>query len=291
MPPEQVGADELDAVVELIASQQVRPDRNVTYLGHEPAGITAELRALDPPWFQTATVVRDGDAIVGICLLDVEADGNRVWVFGPWVAGDEDTWATHARELVDAALTRRPPGELDVELSGDIANTRLAALASELVLPARSVACALEITADAAGDWPSSSAIRPVRAGDLDAIRPVHDAEFPNTYAGPEELLTEYTAIVVERDGVFAGYAAGQVRADGEGFIDYIAVAPHHRGHGLGRLLTTTLTRVLLDAAPEQRVALVVTEERRAARALYESIGFREALAFAAYRGVVQVPL
>ena len=49
---------ELDAIVELIADEQARPDRNITYLGLDAAGIRAELDDLDPPWSTTVRVAR-----------------------------------------------------------------------------------------------------------------------------------------------------------------------------------------------------------------------------------------
>ena len=129
------------------------------------------------------------------------------------------------------------------------------------------------------------------RPDDLAAIAEVHDAEFPGTYATAGQLASgDGTRVVLVvpatagEPGALAGYAAGQVHPDGEGFIDFIAVHPRARGAGVGRRLVTALTRELLAASTVGRVALVVQDHRDAARALYQQLGFRADADFVAYR-------
>lgn len=123
--------DELDAILELIAREQVVPERSITYLGTESAGIRAELDALDTDWTSTVRVARAGDDIAGVSIVEWDDDLGRAWVQGPWIVGDAEAWARWAGPLLDAALGQLPTGIGDLEMCGETVNVRLAALAAD----------------------------------------------------------------------------------------------------------------------------------------------------------------
>ena len=52
-----LGPGELDAAIVVVATEQVRPERNISYVGMDVLGIRAELDALDPPWPETVRIV------------------------------------------------------------------------------------------------------------------------------------------------------------------------------------------------------------------------------------------
>ena len=180
-------------------------------------------------------------------------------------------------------------------MSGTVANERLAALAAESGVDADGDELRLRARrcgrgragrrADAGSDG-----VRTVTGADLPSIDPLHEAEFPATYFSAAQLVEraasgEQVVLVAEGvDGAFAGYIAGRVQPDGEGYIDFVAVDPAGRGTGVGRRLITGLVRRVLPATTTGRVSLTVQEHRAPARALYESLGFRVDLAFRGYR-------
>ena len=99
----------------------------------------------------------------------------------------------------------------------------------------------------------------------------------------PEVMVAELSHpasyyLVAREDGddALVGYAG--LRADnrgGDGDIQTVAVAPEHRGKGLGRLLV----EALLGEARQRLVSSVFLEVRAdndAARGLYSSLGFQE---------------
>jgi GNAT superfamily N-acetyltransferase len=142
------------------------------------------------------------------------------------------------------------------------------------------------LVADAAvmAGWPAAAdgaGLRPAMADDIDAIQPLHDAEFPDTYASAAQLVegqldgSRLVLVAEDDDGRVVGYTAGEVHDDGEGFIDFLVVDPTVLRSGLGGRLVTALTRQLLDCSSLGRVALTVQDRRAPARALYEHLGFR----------------
>lgn len=290
-------AHELDDVIALIAAEQARPERRCTYVGLEPAGIRAELDALHPPWTESLRVVTGADgAPRGAVVIEWDEALGRSWILGPWVAGDAAAWDAHAPGLLDAALAQVPAGVTRHEVCSDVSNELLAELAAERGWKPSEVNHALVIDEAVVAGWPDddvSLPIRDARPEDLPAIQPLHDEEFPDTYASAEQLLAGVSdgsrvVLVVPApegdDGGVLGYAAGRVHADGEGFIDFVAVRPGVRGSGVGVRLVTALTRELLAASTAGQVSLTVQERRADARRLYERLGFRTDESFVAYR-------
>lgn len=289
-------AHDLDDVVRLIAAEQGRPERRSTYVGVDPVGIRAELDALRPPWAETLRVVTGPDgALRGAVVVEWDETLGRSWILGPWVAGDAAAWDDLAPGLLDAAIEQLPGAVTRHEVCTDVSNELLAELVAERGWKPTEVNHALVIDEATVAAWPDddpSLPIRDARPADADAIRPLHDAEFPGTYASADQLLTgqadgSRVVLVVpapQGDDGPLGYAAGRVQADGEGFIDFVAVRPDVRGGGVGVRLVTALTRELLAAARSGRVSLTVQVRREEARHLYERLGFRLDESFVAYR-------
>ncbi len=284
---------ELDRALDLIAGEQADVARGTTMLGETRDGVAAELADLSPAWGSTVRVAREGSEFLGASLLEYDAEMGRAWVFGPWVPGDEAAWSRWARPLLDAALEQLPAGIDRVELAGDVANVRMAGLAGELGWTTGEVNHVFSADNTAAGSWPDPvNRIRVATVADREAIRPLHDQEFPATYAPVERLLPDEPDgkfhVVVAEDaessgGRFLGYAAGRVQPDGDGYLDYLAVSDAVRGHGAGRDLLVGIGRWLVEHAPHHDVHLTVQDQRTPARRLYESLGFTLQLSMVGY--------
>lgn len=289
--PQPARAEELDAIVELVSAEQHRPERNIPYVGQDADGIRAELDGLEPPWTETARVLRAGDQVVGAVAVEWDEELGRDWIIGPWVSvEDAAAWLDGARALLDAALAQLPDGVGKHELSGDLAHELLGSLAAgrgwSRTEPNHAlVADAATVASWADGDDPR---VRPATHADLDAIAPLHDAEFPDTYNSAAQLveggLDGSRIVLVVEDAGLAGYAAGRVSEDGEGYLDFLVVDPARRGGGAGRALVQAITRRLLAAATLDRVSLTVQDHRTPARSLYERLGFRPDGSFVGYR-------
>ncbi|MFZ1412653.1 MAG: GNAT family N-acetyltransferase [Micropruina sp.] len=290
------GPDDLDAVIDLIVAEQADVSRGTGYLGTTRDGIVEELGDLNPDWRTTLRVAGEDGRVVGAVVWDIDTELGRSWIFGPWVSGDEGAWSRWAPELVAAAidsLAELSPAITDIELCGDVANQRLAALGADLGLKASEVNHVLVVDTAIAEGWPGDDArLRGVRADDVERLRPLHDAEFPRSYYTAERVVAdglagEFVVVVAEQEGEFLGYASGRVQADGEGYLDFVAVPIEARGRGVGLGLVVGASRRIMALSPKGTVNLTVREDRLAARGLYARLGFRPDGSIVGYRSDV----
>jgi len=289
------GPGELEGVVAFIAVQQGRVDRRIAYVGEEAAGIAAELEGFQPRWATTVRVVRSAGGIVGVAAVEWDEELGRSWIIGPWVAEDEaEAWMATATDLVEGALAQLPASVTRHELCGETVHERLAALAAARGWTASEANHVLVADARVVAGWDEDAdapGLRCATTADVAGIAVLHDVEFPDTYASAAQLVEGQLAgsrLVLVADGGpgagLAGYAAGEVHDDGEGYIDYLVIDPTARRTGLGRQLVVALARRLLAVSALGRVALTVQDHRAPARALYQGLGFRPAGSIVGYR-------
>ena len=293
--PASPNRDDLNDIAAFIAAQQAHPARRICYVGTDAVGIVAELDGLEPSWTTTAQVLREGTRITGVLISEWDGDLGRAWLIGPWVVGEGDGWMAAAAALLDAALASMPPAVSRYEMCGDIANQRLADLAGSRGWTPTEPNHVLVADAGVVAAWQTggdghTAVLRAAVQADIGGIADLHDAEFPDTYASAPQLVDgqlDGSRVVLVADdghGGVAGYAAGEVHNDGEGFIDFVAVNAATRGTGVGHQLIVALTRQLLDRSPLGRVCLTVQDHRTPARTLYQRLGFRPEGTVIAYR-------
>jgi ribosomal protein S18 acetylase RimI-like enzyme len=281
---------EVEEALDLIAAEQAHPDRGTTMLGETRDGVAAELGDVEPSWTASLRVARDEGRLVGAVVGDWDTELGRAWILGPWVVGGDDEWNRWARPLVESVLEQLPDNVGDWELAADVSHVRMAQLGAELGLTPSEISHVYSVTAATVETWPPPAGeVRPGTRADLEAIRPLHDREFPASYATVEHLLPEppdgkYDVMVATDGPTFLGYAAGRVQADGEGYLDFIAVSDAARGRGTGRDLMTAICRPVVAAATTGQLHLTVQDKRAPARRMYESLGFQRSLSIVGYR-------
>jgi ribosomal protein S18 acetylase RimI-like enzyme len=289
-PITPVPADELDAVLDLIAAEQAHTDRGTTMLGETREGIAAELGDVEPDWSASVRVARENGRLTGAIIGDWDEELGRAWILGPWVAGGDDEWRRWARPLVESVLEQLPESVGDWELAADVSHVRMGELGAELGLSPSEVNHVYTVDEPTLETWPEASdGVRPAGHADLELIRPLHDREFPASYATAEHLVPDppdgkYQVVVAVDGSTLLGYAAGRVQADGEGYLDFIAVSDAARGRGTGKDLMAAVCRPVISASTTRKLHLTVQDHRAPARRMYESLGFERSLSIVGYR-------
>lgn len=87
-------------------------------------------------------------------------------------------------------------------------------------------------------------------------------------------LLAGYHCVVLEREGIAAGYGILSVAA-GEAHILNLCVEPMHRAHGYGEQLLNEILGIARDCGVEE-IFLEVRPSNETAIALYRKKGFHE---------------
>ena len=119
--------------------------------------------------------------------------------------------------------------------------------------------------------------IRPMNAGDLDAVTAIEAATFARPWSRQsfqQELERNVAAryLVAEKNGQVVGYAGAWIILD-ESHITNIAITEAERGKGIGRKLTEALMQYLSNlGASYATLEVRVSNER--AQHLYKSLGF-----------------
>lgn len=272
--------DEIEAVIDLIVELQADPATGTCYIGAERDGLLLELQAFPDTWPARTQVVVDGETLIGASVADIDTELGKSWIHGPWVRGDQDQWDAWARPLLDAVIAGFPAEIVEHEMSSDVANVRMEALAAELGWKRSVPNHVFTADAAAAATWPADDPrVRELTADDAAAVQPLHDAEFPNTYLPTKQLVERSLAgkqisVVSEAASQFLGYASGNVQADGTGYLDFLAITPDARGTGAGIGLLATIGRKIVTAAPEHNLNLTVQDHRAQAVGLYRKFGF-----------------
>jgi ribosomal protein S18 acetylase RimI-like enzyme len=283
-------AEELDAALDLIAAEQAHTDRGTTMLGETRDGIAAELGDVEPDWTASLRVAREDGRLVGAVVGDWDAELGRAWILGPWVRGGDAEWRRWARPLVDSVLEQLPGSVGDWELAADVSHVRMAGLGEELGLSPSEINHVYTVDEATLETWPAPSRdVRPATHADLELIRPLHDREFPASYATAEHLVPDppdgkYQVVVAVDGSTLLGYAAGRVQADGEGYLDFIAVSDAARGRGTGKDLMAAICRPVIAGSTTRKLHLTVQDHRAPARRMYESLGFQRSLSIVGYR-------
>jgi ribosomal protein S18 acetylase RimI-like enzyme len=119
---------------------------------------------------------------------------------------------------------------------------------------------------------PASAAV-PLGPADRDEVERFYARAYPGNWFDPRMLETGQYFAIRERDGLAAaGGVHVHAPAERVAALGNIAVAPEHRGRGLGTQVTAQICRSLLAAV--DHIGLNVRADNRAAIACYERLGF-----------------
>ncbi|MDH4115943.1 MAG: GNAT family N-acetyltransferase [Acidimicrobiia bacterium] len=264
--------DDLDIVVATVARWQLDPGHHIGYLSCTPDGIREDLTGLEPNGVSEAVGAWQGSSLIGFLAAEWDTTPPRVWWHGPF-ARDADI----ASVLYTEAHEHLPTHVTQEEIAADDRHDWMPGFADRHGFIRSEAAAVLTLGPDRAPP-PAESPVRPLTADDTEGVTALHDLVFPGTHT-PGSLLVSGkhhdVLLAAGPPGAPTGYIAAERQADGEGYIDFVGVAPESRGRGIGRSLIVAAVHALRESGCTS-INLTVLETNRAARSLYSALGFTE---------------
>lgn len=275
-----------DVIVNFIAAHNSDPQHHIGYFGTHPADIRntiAEFVREDGTNFMLAWHEHE---LVGVLGVDSDGDLGRAWLYGPLIVADD--WHRIADVLYAQLKPTIPSQAHEHELFFDRESRNCEAFAQRHGFQEHGDHAILNFQREQLSRVPDIqlAVCPPEYAGQLTQL---HDELFPNTYMTAQEMLDQqdeqHTVLVVCADDQLLGYVCGRAEPEaGEGFIEYIGVAPHTQRRGIGKQLLQAILHWMFNLPTIQRTDLVVSTTNEAAIGLYRATGFTTERIMRAYR-------
>ena len=270
----KVEQDELRAMAQFMAEMNARPEQHSLHCDRTVEDLTNNLLALSRPEDSFVVAVESG-RISGALGGDYNDDKSRMWLWGPFVAGDN--WEEVALALLNGLRAIWPA---DLENSYTFFNqTNQRGYNFFLAQGFQHHGIYHAYKALRPETFPEIPAIPELHPGQLDSYAALHNLAFPNTFHTGRDILEPLSEnrklfVLAEGDEV-QGYVEVSVNQfPPEGYIEFLAVRPGQRGRGLGRTLLTYALHWCFNQRQLPEVNLTVRDDNDNARALYESVGF-----------------
>lgn len=284
---------DLSAVAAFLADRQADPGQHIGYLNTEPAAIVGQLRGLEPLGTGGLLVARVDGRIVGVLAAEWDTEPPRCWWHGPFVADDADP-----AEVAEALLRRGeqllPATVTEQETCGDDRHAWLAGFARRHGFVAEEASAVLgrELGTALPERTLATVPVEDLDAEQRDAVAALHEQLFPNTHTPGAKLVSGGTdrLLVVLEDGDVGGYVAVERQEDGEGYLDFLGVAPAARGRGLGSALVAAACHEMRDGLGCRATHLTVRVSNAAARKVYANNGFTEERVLVPFRKGYSIP-
>jgi GNAT superfamily N-acetyltransferase len=267
------------ALSRLILGENAVPHRRCIHsdVGSTPVEHAAELRRLHEGGGLLVLLAERDEDLLGVAACEIDPASGRGWMRGPHVRASEPLWSQIGGALVRGILDRLPASIHRLDSFLDDAHDEGNALYASLGF--RRVRRVHVYTVRRPASDPPGEPGLPLGPEHAASCAALHDALFPATYVTGRQLCDRISpahgVFVIAEGPQVLGYVAAHVETKGEGIVEFVGVAPHARGRGLGRrLLGNALWWLFVDEGVGE-AALTVDDENANARALYDAAGFR----------------
>ncbi|WP_059104842.1 GNAT family N-acetyltransferase [Shouchella shacheensis] len=267
---------ELTLLSAFLAKVNKQSEHHIGYCGDEEGEILQTLEEDFAKGENFVVATKNGTIIAGLGF-DMNTEGGQIEVWGPFV--DDPNWEGVALSLWEQLVSRQPISGYVVHGFCNKENEKAQRFLLNRGAKKEGEHHVLEKNQEGVSFLAMNKKIAEPDAVDVKAFAALHDFEFPDTYYGSDEILKrcgeDRRLFVSAEEGEVTGYIYVEAQpAFKEGSIEYVAVAPHHRGKGVGRALLAYALRFLFEEKNIAATSITVSEKDVAAYRLYSSCGF-----------------
>ena len=264
---------EISQIVSLVAEINSNPKSRCLQVDVEQESILAEFKELDAPLSEVFLVARQGQEIVGALGLDLDREGECVWLLGPF-----SHTSTINEALLSAAYKSLPDWVKKLRQYFDERSVKLIELHENHWF--RTTSLNYQYKAQAA-DFTASldEATSFIEGKEEEAFRKLHELHFPQTWLSASAILErngkDIAVFVTKEKEELSGYVCASIHPTNiEGTVEYVAVKESFRSKGLGGKLMNRALYWLFIERKVKSVQLVVEAQKKGAHRLYERCGF-----------------
>ena len=246
------------------------PDELIEFFSSDtPAAHIYALADCEEPFWSASRWYRRGDAVVGLVALP------HLGLLTAYAVSTRDP--AGSSELL-TQLTPDLPAEL--LLTGPVGLADAIGRCRKVTWSGPHLRCELvDRRAASQAAEAASAGVVALGPSDLDLLERLYDIEPDAAFFLPY-MLDDETFVGVFRDGVLIAAAGTHVISDALGIaaIGAVYAHPERRGEGLGRVVTAAAIGRVADRVAT--IGLNVSVDNAPARAVYESLGFRQILRY-----------
>ena len=275
---ERAKRSDFETIIELVVSLNSEPRTCCLHVGKTAEEVRAEFQELSRDFEEVFWVLRKGHEIVGVLGLDLDEEGQCVWLLGPFAKTEVDN-----EKLLLAGQRNLPPWVKKLRQYLDSRSLELIALHKRHWFRQSSLNYQYAVTAPIHSQAHDSEepdySTEPLKNRHVEEFRYLHENSFPKTWLSVDTMLERNgrdLAIFVTKDEKhLSGYVCATVHPTNvEGTIEYVAVEKNMRGRGFGKKLMERALFWLFQEREVRRVQLVVEAQKESAHRLYERCGF-----------------
>jgi ribosomal protein S18 acetylase RimI-like enzyme len=277
-----------EEAVNFIARNQSVREHHIGYFGITAEEIRTYITEPEVDWRENTRLAYEGENLVGVIMVDYDAEIKRAWIHGPIVEHHE--WQGVADKLFAELITHSIPDSItELELYGESHNLNLKTFAERLGFIRTKPSCVLGFPRKQWGLLPEIEG-QAISEEYYDAFQALHAKLFPGTYYTGAQILDmrDHTnAVFIESENqTLLGFIRGKLEEETQqGYIDFVGVKESFRRKGIGKNLVLAILHWLFRSfAQINVVTLTVYETNVPAVKLYTTLGFDRIRSLQGYR-------
>ncbi|WP_353094343.1 GNAT family N-acetyltransferase [Tissierella praeacuta] len=271
--------EDIKKISDFVAELNKKEESHIAYCGNDSKEIENSLieDITDITFDKSFLIAKENNKIIGVLGFDGDMERNNAEIWGPFI--EDGKWGI-VTEMWDKMLELLPKEIRMISMFVNNKNYNCIRLASILDFNKNSEESILEFERSSLDNLDDVCLVELV-IDDFEAMKELHDKNFPNTYYSGEEIILRLNnhrkVFVCKEANELAGYIYVEAEPEfGEGNIEFFAVNELKRGKGVGCKLLTMALKWLFSFDSIDSISLCANSQNENAINLYKKVGFKE---------------